>query len=115
MILRFSPKPDSFHSQIFRKAGQKKAEPNSPNVRCYHKSNTCCHSPDDIAAAVDCSSELKTGCGWVPVVAAVVGSPNVLAAAEVLCSEGQTQSWSAVAELKVLPQGSSSSSLLDEL
>jgi hypothetical protein len=30
MILRFSPQPDSSHSQIFRKAGQKKAEPNSP-------------------------------------------------------------------------------------
>jgi hypothetical protein len=28
MILRFSPQPDSLHSQIFRKAGQKKAEPN---------------------------------------------------------------------------------------
>jgi hypothetical protein len=28
MILRFSPQPDSHHSQIFRKAGQKKAEPN---------------------------------------------------------------------------------------
>jgi hypothetical protein len=30
MILRFSTQPDSFHSQILRKAGQKKAEPNSP-------------------------------------------------------------------------------------
>jgi hypothetical protein len=30
MILRFSPQPDSPHSQIFRKAGQKKAEPNRP-------------------------------------------------------------------------------------
>jgi hypothetical protein len=30
MILRFSPQPDSPHSQIFRKAGQKKAEPNIP-------------------------------------------------------------------------------------
>jgi hypothetical protein len=29
MILRFSPQLDSPHSQIFRKAGQKKAEPNS--------------------------------------------------------------------------------------
>jgi hypothetical protein len=28
MILRFSPEPDSPHSQIFRKADQKKAEPN---------------------------------------------------------------------------------------
>jgi hypothetical protein len=28
MILRFSLQPDSLHSQIFRKAGQKKAEPN---------------------------------------------------------------------------------------
>jgi hypothetical protein len=27
MILKFSPQPDSSHSQIFRKAGQKKAEP----------------------------------------------------------------------------------------
>jgi hypothetical protein len=27
-ILRFSPQPDSPHSQIFRKVGQKKAEPN---------------------------------------------------------------------------------------
>jgi hypothetical protein len=30
MILRFSPQLDSPHSQIFRKAGQKKAEPNRP-------------------------------------------------------------------------------------
>jgi hypothetical protein len=30
MILRFSPQPDSPHSQIFKKAGQKKAEPNRP-------------------------------------------------------------------------------------
>jgi hypothetical protein len=28
MILKFFPQPDSSHSQIFRKAGQKKAEPN---------------------------------------------------------------------------------------
>jgi hypothetical protein len=28
MILRFSPQSDSPHSQIFRKAGRKKAEPN---------------------------------------------------------------------------------------
>jgi hypothetical protein len=33
MILRFSPQPDSLHSQIFRKAGQKKAEPNTPKGR----------------------------------------------------------------------------------
>jgi hypothetical protein len=32
MILRFSPQPDSPHSQILRKAGQKKAEPNRPDV-----------------------------------------------------------------------------------
>ena len=31
MILKFSPQPDSSHSQIFRKAGQKKAEPNRPD------------------------------------------------------------------------------------
>jgi hypothetical protein len=30
MILRFSPQPDFHHSQIFRKVGQKKAEPNRP-------------------------------------------------------------------------------------
>jgi hypothetical protein len=30
MILRFSPQSDSPHSQIFRKADQKKAEPNIP-------------------------------------------------------------------------------------
>jgi hypothetical protein len=29
MILRFSKQPDSPHSQILRKAGQKKAEPNN--------------------------------------------------------------------------------------
>jgi hypothetical protein len=34
MILRFSPQPDSLHGQIFRKAGQKKAETNRPMVRC---------------------------------------------------------------------------------
>jgi hypothetical protein len=32
MILRFSPQPDSLHSQIFRKAGQKKAEPNMSQI-----------------------------------------------------------------------------------
>jgi hypothetical protein len=32
-ILRFFPQPDSLHSQILRKAGQKKAEPNRPNVK----------------------------------------------------------------------------------
>jgi hypothetical protein len=31
MILRFSSQPNSLHSQIFRKIGQKKAEPNGPN------------------------------------------------------------------------------------
>jgi hypothetical protein len=30
MILRFSTQPDSPYSQILRKAGQKKAEPNRP-------------------------------------------------------------------------------------
>jgi hypothetical protein len=30
MILRFSPQLDSSHSQIFRKAGQKKTESNRP-------------------------------------------------------------------------------------
>jgi hypothetical protein len=32
MILRFSPQPDSPHSQIFRKANQKKVEPNRPSI-----------------------------------------------------------------------------------
>jgi hypothetical protein len=32
MIFRFSPQPNSSHSQIFRKAGQKKAEPNRRDV-----------------------------------------------------------------------------------
>jgi hypothetical protein len=32
IILRFSTQPDSPHSQILRKAGQKKAEPNRPIV-----------------------------------------------------------------------------------
>jgi hypothetical protein len=32
MILRFSSQPDSPHNQIFRKAGQKKAEPNRPDI-----------------------------------------------------------------------------------
>jgi hypothetical protein len=30
MILRFSLQPDSLYSQIFRKSGQKKVEPNRP-------------------------------------------------------------------------------------
>jgi hypothetical protein len=47
--------------------------------------------------------------------AAVVGSPNVLAAAEVPYSECQIQSGSAEAELMILPQGSSSSFLPDGL
>jgi hypothetical protein len=34
MILRFSLQPNSSHSQIFRKAGQKKAEPNRPIDIC---------------------------------------------------------------------------------
>jgi hypothetical protein len=64
----------------------------------------------------DCSSQLGAKSGWVPTAAAtVVGSPNVLAAAEVPCSECQIQSGSAVAELMILPQGSSSSFLPDGL
>jgi hypothetical protein len=49
--------------------------------------------------------------------AAVVGveSPNVLAVVEVPCSECQIRSGNAVAKLRILPQGSSSSSLPDEL
>jgi hypothetical protein len=44
MIPRFFPQPDSPHSQIFRKAGQKKAEPNRPIARfdlvwSYHTSS----------------------------------------------------------------------------
>jgi hypothetical protein len=50
-----------------------------------------------------CSSELGAESGWVPAAAVVVGSPNVLAATEVPCSEYQIQSGSAEAELKVLP------------
>jgi hypothetical protein len=53
--------------------------------------------------------------GCLPAAAAVVGSPIALAAAVVPCSECRTQSGSAVAELRVLPQGSSSSFLPDEL
>jgi hypothetical protein len=45
----------------------------------------------------------------MPVAAAVVGSPNVLATDEVTCSECLIQSGSAMAELMILPQGSSSS------
>jgi hypothetical protein len=70
--------------------------------------------PGDTAAAIDCSSELETGYDWVPA-AVVVGSPIALAAVEAPCSECQTQFGNAVAELKILPQGSSSSSLPDEL
>ena len=48
---------------------------------------------DGTAAAVaNCFSELGAESGWVPAAAAVVGSPNVLAAAEVPCSECQIQS-----------------------
>jgi hypothetical protein len=32
MIHRFSTQPDSLHSQILKKAGQKKAEPNRPDI-----------------------------------------------------------------------------------
>jgi hypothetical protein len=35
MILRFSIQPDFPHSQILRKAGQKKAEPNRPMASKY--------------------------------------------------------------------------------
>jgi hypothetical protein len=52
-----------------------------------------------------CSFELGAKSGWVPAAAAVVGSPNVLSAAEVPCSEYQIQSENAEAELMVLPQG----------
>jgi hypothetical protein len=45
MILRFSKQPDSPHSQILRKAGQKKAEPNKPHVsrltQQHSFSNSC--------------------------------------------------------------------------
>jgi hypothetical protein len=58
----------------------------------------------------DCSSEMGAESGWVPA-AAGVGLPNVLAAAEVPCSECQIQSGSATVELMILPQGSSSSFL----
>jgi hypothetical protein len=34
MILRFSTQSDSPHSQILRKTGQKKAEPNMPTMAC---------------------------------------------------------------------------------
>jgi hypothetical protein len=53
----------------------------------------CCHWLDGTAAAVAdcCSSRLGAENGWVPAAAAaVVGSPNVLAAAEVPCSECDT-------------------------
>jgi hypothetical protein len=40
MILRFSPQPDSPHSQIFRKAGQKKAEPNKPAISLWKSVKT---------------------------------------------------------------------------
>jgi hypothetical protein len=52
----------------------------------------CCHWPDGTAVVADCSSELGAESGWVPAAAAVVGSPNVLDAAEVPCSECQIQS-----------------------
>jgi predicted nicotinamide N-methyase len=58
-----------------------------------------------------CSSELGAESGWVPVAAAAVGSLTVLAAAVVPYSECRTQSRNAKAELKVLPEGSSSSFL----
>jgi hypothetical protein len=62
-----------------------------------------------------CSSEREAESGWVPAAAAMVGSPNVLAATEVPYSECQIQSGSAEAELMILPQGSSSSFLPDGL
>jgi hypothetical protein len=40
MILRFSTQPDSLHSQILRKAGQKKAELNRPFVPRFHASGS---------------------------------------------------------------------------
>jgi hypothetical protein len=42
MILKFSSQPDSPHSQIFRKAGEKKAEPNIPidtSAKCALEKN----------------------------------------------------------------------------
>jgi hypothetical protein len=39
MILRFFSQPDSLHSQIFRKAGQKKAEPNRRQILMLHGSS----------------------------------------------------------------------------
>jgi hypothetical protein len=61
--------------------------------------------PGDTAAAIDCSSELETGYGWVPAAAVVVGSPIALAAAEASCSECQTQSGNVVAELRSCHRG----------
>jgi hypothetical protein len=63
----------------------------------------------------DCSSELGAESGRVPAAAAVVESPSILVAAKVPYSECQIQSKSAVAELMILPQGSSSSFLPDGL
>jgi hypothetical protein len=50
-----------------------------------------------------CSSELGAESGQVPAAVVAVGSPTVLAAAKVPCSECQIQSGSAEAELKLLP------------
>jgi hypothetical protein len=52
MILRFSQQPDSPHSQIFRKAGQKKAEPNRPNVVLPVPVWPCVHARKQAAFAV---------------------------------------------------------------
>jgi hypothetical protein len=51
------------------------------------------HWLDGIDVVADCcSSKLGAESGWVLAAAAMVGSPNVLAAAEVPCSECQIQS-----------------------
>jgi hypothetical protein len=68
MMLRFSPQPDSPHSQIFRKAGQKKAEPNrvlrlAPAVAMYrattaelHRGHPCrsAHTPNPPPKVATC-------------------------------------------------------------
>jgi hypothetical protein len=53
MILRFSTQPDSPHSQILRKAGQKKAEPNRPIERSVAQVSP---RPGPLVAYLSCPS-----------------------------------------------------------
>jgi hypothetical protein len=66
MILRFSPQLDSPYSQIFRKAGQKKAEPNMPCTECvlWALSQVSVHCYSNLSCFLQANSKWVPEHGW---------------------------------------------------